>query len=81
MTNDRLDKLRAAFRESLHLSADTLVDSLEYNKHKKWDSVAHMALVAAIEEAFDIMLETDDVLEMSSFLKAVSIVEKYDVAD
>ena len=77
MDASQVEKLRGAFRESLQLPADVVVDTLEYNKHKNWDSVAHMTLVAAIEEAFDIMLETDDVLDMSSFTKATEIVTKY----
>ncbi len=38
-----------------------------------------MALVAAIESAFDIMLDTDDVIDMSNFAKAREIVTKYGV--
>jgi acyl carrier protein len=36
-----------------------------------------MILVAALESEFDTMLETDDILEMSNFEKAVSIMTKY----
>ena len=46
----------------------------------QWDSVAHMQLVNAIELAFDIMLDTDDVIAMSSYQKAREIVGKHGVA-
>ena len=72
----QIEQLRSIFKESLELEDDVIVDRLEYNA-RKWDSVAHMTLVAAIEEGFSIMLETDDVLDMSSFPKAVEIVGKY----
>ncbi|ACM92125.1 hypothetical protein NAMH_1601 [Nautilia profundicola AmH] len=36
-----------------------------------------MTLVAAIEDEFDIMLDTDDIIDMSSFAKAKEIVAKY----
>ena len=36
-----------------------------------------MALVAAIEEGFDIMIDAEDVIDMSSFAKAKEIVAKY----
>ena len=36
-----------------------------------------MILVAALESEFDTMLETDDILEMSNFEKAVSIMSTY----
>jgi acyl carrier protein len=34
-------------------------------------------ILAALESEFDTMLETDDILEMSNFEKAVSIMSKY----
>lgn len=74
-----MDKLVAVFREILNLDNDADVKEAEYQKVPTWDSVAHMGLVAAIEEAFDIMIDTDDVIDMSSFKKACEIVEKYGV--
>ena len=38
-----------------------------------------MGLIAAIEEAFDIMMETDDIVDLSSFDKGKEILKKYDV--
>lgn len=73
-------KLRAAFVEALALPADTQVETLTYRGIKQWDSVAHMQLISAIESAFDLMLETDDVLGMSSYGKAQEIVRKHGVA-
>ena len=78
--SDNRDKLRAAFREALGLPADAVVDELAYRAVKEWDSVAHMQLVATIEGAFDLMLDTDDVIGMSSFAAARAIVEKHGVA-
>ncbi len=73
------DKLVKAFTETLEIDASVVVDGLEYNSIKEWDSVAHMQLVAAIEDAFDIMLDTDDIIDMSSVGKAKEILGKYDV--
>lgn len=74
------DTLRAAFREALGLPAEVDFEALTYRGIKQWDSVAHMQLIAAIETAFDVMLETDDVIGMSSYPKAREIVGKYGVA-
>ena len=38
-----------------------------------------MQLVAAIEDAFDIMLETDDVIDFSSYEKGMELIAKYGV--
>jgi acyl carrier protein len=65
--------LRAAFRHALDLSPDTTPDALEYAKHPLWDSVAHMRLIAKIEQDFNIMFTTDQILDISSFPKALAI--------
>ncbi|GMN99932.1 acyl carrier protein [Parageobacillus thermoglucosidasius] len=72
-------KLRTIFAEVLGIAEEQVVDDLKYNSIPEWDSIAHMALVAAIDEGFDIMMDTDDVIEMSSFAKAKEILQKYGV--
>jgi acyl carrier protein len=67
------------FVDALGISEETVADDLEYNSIPQWDSVAHMQLVAALEEAFDIMLDTDDIIDMSSVAKAREILKKYNV--
>jgi acyl carrier protein len=74
------EKLRAAFVEALGLPPEVDVTAARYRETRQWDSVAHMQLVGAIELAFDIMLETDDVIGMSSYQKAREIVGKHGVA-
>jgi len=39
-----------------------------------------MGLVAKIEDTFDIMLETDDIIDLSSFEKGMEILAKYNIA-
>jgi acyl carrier protein len=50
--------------------------NLEYNKITEWDSIGHMTLVAALEEQFKITMETDDVIDLSSFKKGKQILSK-----
>lgn len=72
-------KLKLIFAEVLNIEEAIITDNLAYNSIPEWDSVAHMALVAEIDDQFDIMLDTDDVLDMSSFAKAKEILKKYDI--
>ena len=74
-----LQRLREAFRTSLDLPSDADVDNLHYQDHDKWDSLAHMSLIAAIEDEFSVMIDTDDVINMSSFDEAMRILGKYGV--
>ena len=72
------EKYVNAFVESLEISADQ-VEGLEYQAIPQWDSVGHMGLVAAIEDAFDIMMDTDDIIDFNSFEKGIELLKKYDV--
>ena len=77
MTN--LEKYNGVFCEILQLTEDKLV-GLKYQSVELWDSVGHMSLVAALEDTFDIMTETDDIIDLSSYEKGIEILkEKYDV--
>jgi acyl carrier protein len=71
------DRVFSAFKESFDLDDDVSTEKLVYQNYPAWTSVGHMILVAALESEFDTMLETDDILEMSNFDKAVSIMGKY----
>ncbi len=78
MTANELEtKLKQAFVTALEITEDVVTDDLTYNTIKQWDSTAHMMLVAELEGVFDIMLDTDDIIDMSSFGKAKEIVAKY----
>ena len=61
----------------LKLNPNINTESLKYNETPGWDSLAHMRIIAALEEAFDCIMETEDILDLSSFSKAVEIMRKY----
>ncbi len=77
---EAIDKLKAAFHEAIPLQPDADFNQVAYGRIAGWDSVAHMALIAQIENTFDVMLDTDDVIGLSSFEKAKEILGKYGVA-
>lgn len=67
-------KLRTVFADALDLDGEVDVENLKYREIEAWDSVGHMALVAAIEDEFDVEFDTDQVIDMSSFKVAVDMV-------
>lgn len=76
MTN--LEKYNNVFVENLQITEDQLV-GLTYQSVELWDSVGHMSLVAALEDEFDIMIDTDDIIDLSSYEKGKEILAKYGV--
>lgn len=77
MTNS--EKYLAAFKDALELDDAVLTDDLAFDSIPEWDSVGHMRLMAALEDAFEIMFETEDIMDFSSFGKGKEILKKYDV--
>ena len=73
------DRLRDVFVEALALPDGTDVENLKYRDIEEWDSVGHMALVAAIEDEFGVEFETDQVIDMSSFKVALDMLRGFGV--
>ena len=76
MTN--LEKYTNVFMETFSVSEEE-AKNLKYQSIDAWDSVGHMGLVSALEDAFDIMMDTDDIIDLSSFEKGKEILAKYQV--
>jgi acyl carrier protein len=71
--------LVASFAKSLAIAPERVVDTLAYNAIAEWDSTAHMLLVSELEGAFGVMLDTDDIIDLSSVAKAKEILGKHGV--
>ena len=76
MTNTQ--KYNEAFISAFGITADQL-EGLAYQAIPEWDSVGHMQLIAALEDAFDIMFDTDDIIDFSSYEKGKIFMAKYEV--
>jgi len=55
------------------------LNNLEYNKIESWDSIGHMTLISELEDKFKFTIETDDIIDFSSFKKGKEILKKYKV--
>jgi acyl carrier protein len=67
-----------AFIEAFEVDKSKLF-GLSYQSIPLWDSVGHMNLVAILEDLFDIMMETDDIINLSSYEKGKEILQKYNI--
>ena len=73
------EKYIKAFKSSLTISDETFNEELKYNEIPEWDSIGHMTLISGIEDEFKISIETDDVINLSSFKEGIKILKKYNV--
>lgn len=74
------ERLIQCFTSSLGIPQEHVSENLAYQTIPEWDSVHHMALIAAIETEFNLMLNTDDIVAIRSFSKAKSILAKHGVS-
>jgi acyl carrier protein len=77
MTNKQ--KYDAAFIETFGVTVDSLNEQFVYQCIPEWDSVGHMGLIAALEDAFGVMMETEDIIEFGSYTIGIKTLEKYGI--
>lgn len=78
MTN--LELYQKAFVDAFELADVSILPGLKYTAIPVWDSVGHMTLISLIEDSFGIMMDTDDIIDFSSYEKGMEILsENYDV--
>lgn len=67
------------FVDCFGVERSDLTESLVYQSVESWDSVGHMAMIAQLEDTFNIMLEMDDIIDFSSYTVGIEILKKYGV--
>ena len=77
MTN--IEKYNMAFESALELPKEKINSELAYQEVENWDSVGHMSLIAELEDAFGIVMDTDDIIDFSSYTKGIELLKKYDI--
>ncbi len=70
------DKARNILIDVLNLSEETENDKLTRTNIAEWDSLKHISLIAEIETAFDIIIEPEEIVEMTSIKSIVEIINK-----
>jgi len=75
---NNLEKYKNAFMEAFGIE-ESAVATLKYQDIEEWDSVGHMRMIAQLEDVFDIMMDTEDMIDFSSFEKGKEILARYDV--
>jgi acyl carrier protein len=76
---ENLEKYNNAFVQVFGAKTEELNDKYGEETVDEWDSVHQLSLIAEFEEAFDIMLDPEDIMEITSYAKGKEILAKYDV--
>lgn len=73
MTN--IEKYREVFCKKFEIE-ESMLEDLTYQSISQWDSVGHMNLISGLEDAFDIMFDTEDLIDLNSYKKGIEILSK-----
>ena len=73
------EKYKKTFIDSLSIETSTFNEGIKYNEVPEWDSIGHMTLMSGLEETFKITIETDDIIDFSSYKKGKEILKKYKI--
>ena len=74
-----LEKYNGVFRDVFMVEVAVLNDAFDNKSVDGWDSVKQLALTTELEDTFDIMLDAEDILELTSYTKGKEILRKYEV--
>ena len=75
-----IEKYNSVFAEVFNVSETLLNDDFSSTSVDNWDSITQLGLVTAIEDTFDIMLDSEDILGFKSYAIGKEIVAKYDIS-
>jgi acyl carrier protein len=73
------EKYTEIFIKALSVDKKKFSEKIKYNDIPEWDSIGHMTLMSALEDGFNISIETDDIIDFSSFKKGIQILKKYKI--
>ncbi|MHA3225970.1 acyl carrier protein [Globicatella sulfidifaciens] len=77
MTNK--DKYYEVFSTLFEVDKTELNEEFTFVKREDWDSLIHMSLITELETAFDVLFDTDELLNFGSFFNGIKILEGHGI--
>ena len=74
-----LEKYKQIFTDVFQTGEEALNESFTFRDVDKWDSLTHLTLISELENTFDVMFETDDILHFGGFENGKTILARYGV--
>lgn len=75
-----LEKYNQVFVETFEVEVSELNKEFSLENVDNWDSVTQLSLVSELEDAFDIMIDSEDILNFKSYAEGKNILQKYEVS-
>ncbi|WP_214703541.1 MULTISPECIES: acyl carrier protein [unclassified Exiguobacterium] len=72
----KLEVYNMAFRNGLELEGDVVLEEMKLGESTEWDSIGHMTLIAEIEDAFDVYIDSDEMTEFHSYKSGIALLQR-----
>lgn len=73
------EKYMHIFVEVFGADAPALDGSFTFAQVDQWDSLAHLTLISELEETFDVVFETNDILHFGGYTNGMEVLKRYGV--
>ena len=77
MNNIELYKM--AFINGLDVEPDASFEEMKLGVTKEWDSIGHMTLIAELEDAFDVYIDSDVITEFNTYQSGIDLLKRLGV--
>lgn len=74
---NNLERYNKIFAETFNVDLSLLNDDFKSETVSIWDSVSQLSLVTSLEDEFDVMLDSEDILDFKSYALGKEILSKY----
>ncbi len=76
---ENLKKYNDVFCRVLNVDESALNEGFTFKDVPQWDSVAHLSLISELEDEFDSLFNSEDILHYGSYLNGIEILKRYGV--
>jgi acyl carrier protein len=76
---ENMEKYNKVFVKVFNVPEERLNENFNTKTVDKWDSIMHLSLMTEIEDEFDIMFDSEDILGFLSYNIGKEILAKYDI--
>jgi len=77
---NNLKEYNKVFTTLFNINDYQLNKDFTFNNVEDWDSIVHLSLITELEDAFNVMFETEDILSFGSYENGMRILEKYEIS-
>ena len=74
---DLLDQVREILATTFGVDGNEVPDDISQNTYSRWTSLSHMTLLLALEEHFGVIFTMDEMSEMTSLGRIITVLNKH----